>query len=179
MSILLGEADPSAEEQGLEAARLALDPTAEPTTSGRNAGFLRNDAVLAVIFVSDENDFSVLQPNSTSGVQHAWWCDRGDKGFIGWGYPTDATAVCAPVSTYTDFFLNLKGGDAAMLQLSAIVDPGGGADCSSASTGSRYLELMTATAGITERVCEAEMGPAMTRMSEVIANKALTRFKAT
>jgi len=44
-------------EQGLEAARLAL------STSGPNAGsgFLRSDAALSIIVVSDEDDFSVRQ----------------------------------------------------------------------------------------------------------------------
>lgn len=42
-------------EQGMEAMRRALS---EPLRSGENAGFLRNDAKLAVIFVSDEDDHS-------------------------------------------------------------------------------------------------------------------------
>lgn len=42
-------------EVGLEAARLALT---EPLVSGPNAGFLRDDASLSIIFVSDEEDGS-------------------------------------------------------------------------------------------------------------------------
>lgn len=42
-------------EQGLEAAYLALSP---PIATTHNAGFLRSDAVLLLIFVSDENDGS-------------------------------------------------------------------------------------------------------------------------
>lgn len=42
-------------EQGMEAMRLALS---EPLRSGHNAGFLRADAKLGVIFVSDEDDHS-------------------------------------------------------------------------------------------------------------------------
>lgn len=42
-------------EQGMEAMRLALS---EPLRSGSNRGFLRRDAALSVIFVSDENDHS-------------------------------------------------------------------------------------------------------------------------
>lgn len=45
----------SADEQGLEAAYLALS---NPLIFGHNAGFLRPDAVLSVIFVSDEEDSS-------------------------------------------------------------------------------------------------------------------------
>lgn len=45
----------SASEMGLEAAAMALT---EPLASGSNAGFLRDDAVLSLIFVSDEEDWS-------------------------------------------------------------------------------------------------------------------------
>jgi hypothetical protein len=48
----------SSDEQGLEAAYLALT---DPNLSGANAGFLRQDAALAVIVVSDEEDFSNRQ----------------------------------------------------------------------------------------------------------------------
>ncbi len=47
--------DGSPEEKGLLAATLALS---EPLRSTRNAGFLRPDAALSVIFVSDEEDSS-------------------------------------------------------------------------------------------------------------------------
>ena len=49
----------TATEQGLEGAYLALS---NPLIFGHNAGFLRPDAVLSIIFVSDEDDQS---PNST------------------------------------------------------------------------------------------------------------------
>lgn len=42
-------------ERGLEASYMALS---EPLLSGVNAGFLRADAALAIIYVSDENDHS-------------------------------------------------------------------------------------------------------------------------
>lgn len=45
----------SANEQGLEAMYLALT---EPLISTENIGFLRRDAVLAVVFISDEEDHS-------------------------------------------------------------------------------------------------------------------------
>lgn len=43
-------------EKGLDAARSALT---EPVLSEENAGFLRSDAALAIVFVSDEDDLSV------------------------------------------------------------------------------------------------------------------------
>ena len=50
----------SANEMGLEAARLALS---EPNLSGANAGFLRPEASLSLIFVRDEEDYSPLPVN--------------------------------------------------------------------------------------------------------------------
>ncbi len=50
----------SSDEQGLEAAYLALT---DPNLSGANAGFLRADAALAVIVVSDEEDSSPRADN--------------------------------------------------------------------------------------------------------------------
>jgi len=43
-------------EKGLDAARAALS---EPVISEENAGFLRPDAALAIVFVSDEDDLSI------------------------------------------------------------------------------------------------------------------------
>ena len=48
-------------EMGLEAARLALSPS---MLEGVNAGFLREEANLSVIFVSDEDDYSPLSANT-------------------------------------------------------------------------------------------------------------------
>ncbi|MCO4771424.1 MAG: hypothetical protein KDA24_15420 [Deltaproteobacteria bacterium] len=48
-------------EMGLKAALAALTP---PMSEGPNAGFLREEALLSVIFVSDEEDFSIGPVNS-------------------------------------------------------------------------------------------------------------------
>ena len=48
-------ANGSADERGLQAAKAALS---EPLVSGYNAGFLREDAALAAIVVTDEDDYS-------------------------------------------------------------------------------------------------------------------------
>ena len=53
--------DGSPYEQGLEAVRLALSP---PLVTGANAGFLRDEAGLAIIVVSDEDDGGPLSVDS-------------------------------------------------------------------------------------------------------------------
>jgi hypothetical protein len=62
----------SGDEQGLEAAYLALS---DPLINAQNSGFLRQDAALAVIVVSDEDDKS---PRQTSFYENFF---RNIKGF--------------------------------------------------------------------------------------------------
>lgn len=94
-------------EAGLEAMRSALG---EELSAGDNAGFLREDAVLAVLFVSDENDCSdggVL--DKTNGNVCEW--ERGRL---------------IPTSEYVDFLLGLKGGDASKIVVGGIIAPDDG-----------------------------------------------------
>lgn len=51
----------SADERGFDAVRAALT---EPLLSTTSAGFLREDAALAVIVLSDENDYSSMSPSN-------------------------------------------------------------------------------------------------------------------
>lgn len=94
-------------EAGLEAMRSALG---DELSEGFNAGFLRDDAVLAVVFVSDENDCSdggVL--DKTTGEICEWERDR-----------------LIPTSEYVDFLLGLKGGDASRIVVGGIIAPDDG-----------------------------------------------------
>jgi hypothetical protein len=95
-------------EMGLEAMRAALDVSLRTTD---NAGFLRDDAALAVIFVTDENDCSGLT-DATNGNDCEWSADR-----------------LTSLDRYEDFLLGLKGGDASRIRLGAILAP---------DTGVRY-----------------------------------------
>lgn len=77
-------------EMGLEASRLALTP---PLLNTTNAGILRDDAHLAVIFITDENDCS-FEGNAislTNANQCEWSRDN-----------------LTPTSEYIDFYNNLK-----------------------------------------------------------------------
>ena len=110
-------------EQHLEAMRRALN------NNPQNAGFLRPDAYLAVIFIADEDDCSMakasmLGPESSAlGVQQSFRCTRfgvtcqqggatsdamnqvGSKGECG---PNENSQYMEKVSTYVDFLKNLK-----------------------------------------------------------------------
>lgn len=62
-------------EMGLEAARLA---TSEPWYTEDNGAFLRDEASLSILFVSDEDD---LSPDPVATYVSAYMSLKGDKGF--------------------------------------------------------------------------------------------------
>ncbi len=77
----------SADEKGFAAAQAALS---EPLLSGANAGFLRSDAALSIIVLSDENDSSSSSASSFSSWLQSQKADPalvnfnaicGDRGF--------------------------------------------------------------------------------------------------
>ncbi|MFP2906642.1 hypothetical protein ACLESD_16585, partial [Pyxidicoccus sp. 3LFB2] len=134
------------DEQGMEAMSRALsaplasseDDPSTPLPQDGNAGFLREEATLAVIFISDEDDFS-------GGV-----------------YPSPR-----PVSVYEDFLLSLKGGDRSKFSVSAIVGPRDLGTCPTAnSSGTRYIELAEATGGVVESICTPDWTSALRKLSK-------------
>lgn len=150
------------EEQGLEAARLALSPEALATF---NAGFLREDAVLAIIFVSDEDDQST--PSDDVGIK----C-------VGTNQDTSA---CAPVADYVDFFHSLKSRD-DLVQISTIVGEtpdGCSNEFADADPAFRYAEATALTGGLTESICRETFGPALENLGEVVSTLARNEFPTT
>ena len=121
-----------------------------------NNGFLRRDAPLAIVFVSDEDDCSttdssLFDPNSTELGDLRTRCVR-------WG------DMLEPVNTYVDAFLALKGGDRRRVVVAAITGPSGPVILNSrkpggqepscwtpslgqATPGNRFVELVNAFEG--------------------------------
>ena len=134
----------SGNERGLEAAKLALS---EPNLSGMNAGFLRENALLAIVIVSDEEDG---------------------------GSEADAPPQ-PPVSDYVNHFLSLKGGNAGKVNFSAIAGdvPGG---CSSvdaeAGPGQRYADAVNALSGVFGSICAEDFGPILDQLGATISGLA-------
>ncbi len=81
--------DDSGFEMGLEAARQALSPA---LLAGHNSGFLRDDALLAVYFLSDENDCSMRTPQALGSGSACEWNPE----------------ILVPVDDYVSFFAGLK-----------------------------------------------------------------------
>lgn len=128
----------SGDEQGLQAARLALS---EPLLSGANAGFVRADANLAVVIVSDEDDSS---PDSAKSF--ATWLEKykGDP---------DKASLSAIVGE----------------KATSLFDPGGcmasfSSDIS-AEAGTKYIDAADATGGEFASICELDFDAVLTYLS--------------
>lgn len=120
-------------ELGLDDALLAVTA---PLINGANAGFLRPNAKLFVVFVSDEDDNAAAPGNPLSLT------------------PFNAAA-------YVTAYANAKGGNASQVVLSAIAGPvpggcGGGPTNSGADPGTQYAALVTASGGLFESICDAD-----------------------
>jgi MYXO-CTERM domain-containing protein len=148
--------DPS-EEQSFEAARLAFTPG---NLVGPNSGFLRREALLAIIFVSDEDDFSMW--GSPGGLPHACADDFGDSD----------SSDCAPIARYIEAFEAIKGGHTDLLMMGAIAGPTVNT-CSYAWPGYRYEELIAQMGGLFESICQQDFDAILDRLGERISSKAV------
>lgn len=127
-------------EKGLEAAAYAVSPV---LATGANMGFVRPEARLLVVFVTDEEDCS-------------------DGGALE-GFPAEACYTrsdeLVPVSEYVVAIRNLKE-DPNLIQLSAII----GLDdssCADVYPGDRYEEAATLTGGLVGDVCDSDWSSMM------------------
>lgn len=128
----------SGKEKGLEVAYYALSPAIATTL---NAGFLRPNANLLVIIVSDEEDCS----------------DDGRLAQL----PSDACygnpELLTPVGSYVTRFQSLKSSK-DKVQLGAIVGPEqADALCDDTTLpGRRYTEVSRLTGGLSSSICESD-----------------------
>ncbi|MFH1468711.1 MAG: hypothetical protein ABIO70_30250 [Pseudomonadota bacterium] len=137
--------DGSDQERGLEAAYQALT---EPVVSDANAGFLRREATLSIIFVSDENDCS----------------DRGalPSGADGAACYTDA-GLLAPIRDFVEDYRALKDDPSAVIA-SAIVGPDINEGCVDSVPGTRYRSVAENTGGIEGNICDEDFTGIMDEM---------------
>lgn len=141
-------------EMGLEAARLALS---EPLLSGENAGFVREEANLSVLVVSDEEDSS---PDPVDDYLNDMSWVKGEDAF----------------RDHSRFNLSGVVGDTPP-------EFDGEPSCSSANGnatyGSRYVYAANATEGLLESICAEDFAPIVENLgltlSGLIAEFALSR----
>lgn len=130
----IGGAD---KEKGLEAATFALHPSMN-LAGGPNEGFVRPDAQLLVIFVSDEEDCS-------------------DGGVLEGQPPTacySESDLLPPPSRYIQDLRDLKRDD-AMVSVGAIVGTEGSV-CPDVYPGTRYLVTAALTGGLIGDICQSD-----------------------
>jgi hypothetical protein len=151
----------SANSQGLLAGLAAVTA---PLNAGANAGFLRPNASLAIIVVSDEDDFSFDPPPPSPDYF---------------------------VTFFVRSFAELKGaGNEDLVSVSAIVgadDAGNPVDCTGAGgtvagcifpdstghAGVRYAAVAAGTGGLVQSICASDFGPLLTTLASHIGG--LTR----
>jgi len=132
-------------ERGIQAAYEALS---EPRVSEVNYGFLRRDATLSIIFVSDENDCSDdgALPEASDGMS----C-------------YDNSDMLVSVRDYVADFRELKE-DPSMVLASAIVGPSIIDDCEDTVPGTRYISIAENMGGIQGNICDEDFSDIMDEM---------------
>ncbi|MFZ5482124.1 MAG: hypothetical protein ACOZNI_35515 [Myxococcota bacterium] len=140
-AVVMMDGDGDDKERSFEAAVAALTP---PLTSTANFGFLREEALLAVIFVSDENDcsdFGALGPDAS-----------GEDCYEQWERLT-------PVADIVRMFQDIK--DENQVILSGIVGPDLTAGCADSVPGKRYYTAIEMTGGVNASVCSSDYAAVM------------------
>ena len=119
-------------EMGLEAASYAL---AEPLLSGPNVGFLREEASLSVIFVSDEEDFS---PHGVNDYINELRNVKGqrDRDI----FNSSALTVIDPANCQGQTYVPI-------------------------AAGSRYIDIANQTGGVVGDLCGTDFEPIVTELS--------------
>jgi hypothetical protein len=133
--------DGSGLEMPLEAAKEALmDRVPTP-----NAGFLRQDALLAIVMLTDENDCSV--PNLALGA-----------------FDTPCTNNLEPIQNYVAKFDTLKGGHGRWATAVIAIPPGAGQCGGSQSSENVRLKSFTdmaGTNGVFANICSGNMAQSL------------------
>jgi hypothetical protein len=128
-------------EQGLESSFMAVS---EPLASDVNQGFLRPDAQLVLIYVSDENDCS----------------DRGALPSEDYCYLEAYQDDLVPVTTFADDFRAIKGRRDGVLAF-AIVGPPDTSACEDTVPGFRYQDLADHLGGASGSICTEDFAGIM------------------
>lgn len=121
-------------EMGLEGAKLALS---EPLLSEDNAGFLRDDANLSLVFVSDEEDSS---PDKPTDYLRFWSDLKGEASYRDHGILNISAVVGKDEPDYEGL-------------------PSCESDNGAATYGSRYVDLTLRTEGALESICDEDFSP--------------------
>ena len=134
--------DGSDKEKGLSAALTALT---EPWISDANAGFLRDDAILSIIFVSDENDCS--DDDALANDDSVACYEKQEK--------------LIPIVDLIHEFRGIKGAGGPRVIASGIVGPQVADGCDGSWPGHRYTALATGLGGQVGNICDDDYSALM------------------
>ncbi|MBX2796966.1 MAG: VWA domain-containing protein [Myxococcales bacterium] len=150
----------SDKEKGLQAAAVALS---SHMLLLYNVGFLRTDANLLVVIVSDEDDCS----------------DYGRLDQIEEGLPTTCYTQRDELIPVDDLLLRINAAkNFTDVQIGAIIAPFDGSCGDNTRPGFRYAEAVFQTGGTLHRICEPDWGPILEELG-VNALGILRQFKLT
>jgi hypothetical protein len=146
-------------EKGLDA---AISAHPEPRVSSSTAGFLRDGAVLSIIFVSDENDCT--DRGALDGYAEANACYEHSDDLV-------------PIFDLIEEYDAIKPDDQRTL-ISAIIGPEITENCDGAVPGFRYETMANAFGGITSSICQSSFSDIMERLG-LQASGMLSSFQLT
>ncbi len=149
--------DGSDKERGLQAAYHALT---DPEALELNGDFLREDAVLAMIFVSDENDCSD-ENFLTDDMAGSLCYDIKDK--------------LIPTAEYIRMFQAVKGIGGRVVA-STIVGPDVSEGCEESWPGKRYMTLADELDGVNGNICDADYNAIMDSIGSRITSPQRTFY---
>ncbi len=126
-------------EKGLQAAKTALLDSPVGVADTANAGFLRDDADLAIAVISDENDCSDGGALPHEDQQECYWQNED----------------LVPTQQFINAYESLKRDDQATT-FSGIVGPPDAEACENATPGHRYLTMVSEFDGLEADICEED-----------------------
>jgi hypothetical protein len=129
-------ANGSPDERGLDAAKASLSA---PLVNGFNAGFLRKDAALAAIVVTDEDDSSSIDPTAFAN----WF-----KGLKNDPTKVSFSAVCGDPGMGCTQLTNWSNGGLIV-----------------AGAGTAYLDVKDQTNGVWQSICSNDFGKVLDYLS--------------
>lgn len=166
-------------EKGLLAAHLALT---DPMKSTVNAGFLRDEAALYVVVVSDEGDAScdpILAPPPGTDLRTCSFtpfCTCGDTA-TGYGSPEYFTRFLEGLKGYGNDDLVALAAIVATEQDNLVIDGNMYLGCSGAGGeglyAPRYVQVANDTGGITTSVCDADFSGALSALGFAVSGQRL------
>lgn len=140
----------SDQEKGLQAAITALTP---PLTDSRNVGFLRPDALLNIIVLSDENDCSDFGALGADSTGEECYTESGKL---------------EPVTDLVERIRAIKE-DPSRIRVSGIIGPPQVNACADTVPGHRYEIAISAFAGVSGDICTPQYDAIMDDLGLVAA----------